>query len=41
MTLAVMSLILPFGGTDPDTYHWVPILFHLANTVLFYLLLRR
>ncbi len=41
MTLAVMSLLLPYFRLDYMLYHWVPIVFHLFNTILFWALARR
>jgi hypothetical protein len=41
MTLAVMGLMLPFFGLDHVLYHYVPIAFHLLNTVLIWMLARR
>jgi hypothetical protein len=41
LTLGAMSLIIPFMGLDPRSYHWIPLAFHLVNTCLFFLLARR
>jgi hypothetical protein len=32
LTLGAMSLIIPFMGLDPRSYHWIPLAFHLVNT---------
>jgi hypothetical protein len=39
--LGLVSLLSPVLGVDPHPWHWVPIIFHLANTLLLYLLARR
>ena len=31
----------PFLGLNPWPYHWIPIIFHMLNTLLFYALARR
>jgi hypothetical protein len=36
-----MGLFVPLLGNDPRPYHWIPLLFHLANTFLFFHLARR
>ncbi len=41
LNLAVIALFRPFLGLDPVPYHWIPIVFHLLNTLLFYLLAKR
>ena len=41
LNLAVSALFRPFLGVDPVPYHWIPIVFHLLNTLLFYLLAKR
>ena len=41
LNLAVVAVLSPFLGNNPHPWHWVPIFFHLANTLLFYLLARR
>jgi hypothetical protein len=39
--LAVMGLLVPILGHDPGPHHWVPLILHLLNTILFYGLARR
>lgn len=41
LTLAFMGPAVRILGTDPRPSHWIPLLFHLANTVLFYCLASR
>jgi hypothetical protein len=41
LNLAFFSLIRPLLGTDPYPYHYIPVIFHLLNTVLLFLLFRR
>jgi 4-amino-4-deoxy-L-arabinose transferase-like glycosyltransferase len=41
LTLVFTAAFVPLFGTDPWPYHFIPVVFHLANTVLFYLLARR
>ena len=41
LNLGLMALVIPRLGVEPLPYHWVPILFHLLNTYLFYCLARR
>jgi 4-amino-4-deoxy-L-arabinose transferase-like glycosyltransferase len=41
VTLVFAAAFVPLFGTDPWPYHFIPVVFHLANTVLFYLLTRR
>jgi hypothetical protein len=41
LTLAFMALLVPIFRLDPRPYHWIPLLFHLANTLLVYGLARR
>ena len=41
LNLGLVALLRPFLGLDPQPYHWIPIVFHLSNTLLFYLLARR
>ncbi len=41
LNLGFMALFRPFLGTDPHPYHWIPVIFHLLNTALFFLLARR
>ena len=41
VNLAVASILAPFLGVESRPWHWVPLLFHLTNTILFYLLGRR
>jgi hypothetical protein len=38
---ALVALLGPLLGLNPHRWHWVPILFHVANTLLFYLIGRR
>ncbi len=40
LTLGFMGLIVPLFGKDPGPYHWIPLFFHMANTLLFYRLAR-
>lgn len=35
------GLIKPYLGLDPYPYHWIPLIFHMLNTVLFYCIARR
>lgn len=39
--LGLVALLSPVLGVDPRPWHWIPIIFHLANTLLLYLLARR
>jgi hypothetical protein len=39
--LAVVALLSPLLGVEPHPWHWIPILFHLANTLLFYRIARK
>jgi len=41
LDIGFVALIKPWLGLDPRSYHWIPILFHLANTILFCLLAKR
>jgi hypothetical protein len=41
LTLGVMGLFVPQFGLNPRPYHWIPIIFHLLNTCLFYFVSRR
>jgi hypothetical protein len=41
LNLGFIALVRPFFGVDPFPYHWIPIAFHLVNTLLFFLLARR
>ena len=41
ISLAVMGLLVPMFGVDPAPYHWVPLILHLLNTLLFYRFARR
>lgn len=41
LTLAAAGIFVPLLGTNPWPYHWIPLLFHLVNTCLFYALARR
>jgi hypothetical protein len=41
LNLGLMALVIPRLGLEPPPYHWIPILFHLLNTYLFYCLARR
>src|SRR5207247_1136362 len=36
-----MGAVVPIFGLDPRPYHWIPVVFHLLNTVLFYRFARR
>jgi hypothetical protein len=40
-TLAFMAAVTPFLGVNPRPYHWIPLVFHLLNTLLLYQLARR
>jgi hypothetical protein len=41
LNLGLVALLRPFLGVDPRPYHWIPIIFHLLNTWLFYALAKR
>jgi len=41
LTLGLMGMVVPVLGNQPRPYHWIPLLFHFANTLLFYRLARR
>ena len=41
VNLAFMAIFRPFLGVDPHSYHWIPVVFHLLNTTLFFILVRR
>ena len=41
LTLGLMAPVTAWFGLNPFPYHWIPILFHLLNTCLFYVLARR
>jgi hypothetical protein len=41
ISLAVMGLLVPILGHEPGPYHWVPLILHLLNTLLFYRFARR
>jgi hypothetical protein len=41
LNLGLVALLRPYLGTDPRPYHWVPILFHMINTCIFYILAKR
>src|SRR6058998_2525203 len=41
LSLAFMGVVVPIFGLDPRPYHWLPVVFHLLNTVLFYRFARR
>ncbi len=41
LTLIAMGGIVPLLGLNPHPYHWIPLVFHLLNTLLFSLLVRR
>jgi hypothetical protein len=41
LNLGFIALVRPFFGVDPYPYHWIPVAFHLVNTLLFFLLARR
>jgi hypothetical protein len=41
LSLALMGLVVPFFGTNPYPYHWIPIVLHGANTLLLYAVARR
>jgi len=41
LTLALMGIVVPFLQLNSRSYHWIPLLFHLLNTALFYALARR
>jgi hypothetical protein len=36
-----MSFATPRMGLNPRPYHWIPVCFHLVNTILFWILARR
>ena len=41
LTLGFAGLIRPYLGLDPHPYHWIPLIFHLLNTVLFFCVARK
>jgi hypothetical protein len=41
LNLGLIALLKPWLGLDPRPYHWIPLVFHLANTVLFCCLAKR
>ena len=41
VSLATMGLLVPILGHDPGPHHWVPLILHLLNTLLFYRFARR
>ncbi len=41
LTLIVMGPLVQLLGMNPHPYHWIPLVFHLINTLLFYCLARR
>jgi hypothetical protein len=41
LPLGLMSLFTSRMGLDPRPYHWIPVCFHLANAILFWILARR
>jgi hypothetical protein len=41
LNLGLAAIIRPFFGLNPHPYHWIPILFQLLNTILFYQIARR
>jgi hypothetical protein len=41
LNLGFVALLRPYLGTDPHPYHWIPIIFHLLNTCIFYVLAKR
>ncbi len=41
LNLGFIALVRPFLGVDPHPYHWIPIVFHVVNTLLFYFLAKR
>src|SRR4030095_16641864 len=41
ISLSVMGLLVPMFGVNPAPYHWVPLILHLLNTLLFYRFARR
>lgn len=41
LNLGLVALLHPFLGLDPRPYHWIPVIFHLLNTALFFSLARR
>lgn len=41
LNLGLMALLIPRLGLEPLPYHWIPIVFHLLNTCLFFCLARR
>jgi hypothetical protein len=41
ISVAVMGLLVPILGREPGPYHWVPLILHLVNTLLFYRFARR
>ena len=41
VNLAFMAIFRPFLGVDPHPYHWIPLVFHLLNTLLFFILARK
>jgi hypothetical protein len=41
LNLGLAALIKPYFGLNPHPYHWIPLIFHLINTVLFYQIARK
>lgn len=41
LNLGFIALFRPFLGVNPHPYHWIPIVFHLLNTLLLFILARR
>lgn len=41
LNLGFVALVIPRLGLNPLPYHWIPVIFHLLNTCLFYFLARR
>jgi hypothetical protein len=41
LNLGLAALIKPYFGLNPHPYHWIPLIFQLINTVLFYQIARR
>ncbi len=41
LNLGFAGLIKPYFGLAPLPYHWIPLIFHLLNTILFYCVARK
>jgi hypothetical protein len=41
VNLGIAGLIKPHFGLDPYSYHWIPLIIHLLNTILFFCIARK